>query len=441
MSLADLIPSLRTSLRTPLTGDVWPTTARWGEHGDMYIGGVGMAALAAHHGTPTYAVDETDLRLRCRDYLTAFGDGNVFYTAKALISRRVTRWLDEEGLGLYVGSAGELQVAQAAAFPPDRIVMYGNAKAPHDLEAAYRARASAIVVESSSEISRLAATAPAGQRILLRVLAEPAGDSPDSRFGLRITSDAAMSAVARIAAQPGLTLVGLDCSVGHQVSRFSIYEREVRRVVEFLAAVRARHGIELTALNLGGGHAVAYNTGDPTLALNAFAHRIRGVLNLAAQQSNIPAPRLTVSPGRAIVARAGVTIYRVLAVNHDSNGHNLVAVDGGMTDCPHDSLCGGRHTAVMIGRVSNAAPAPTTIVGRHNDIDDVIVPSQNLPSDLHPGDLLAVAGTGAYHHTRASNYHLVGRPALISVRDALSTTLIRRETTEDVLARDLDTLD
>jgi hypothetical protein len=158
MSLADLIPSLRSSLRPPLAGGVWPTTAHWGERGDLFVGGAGLARVAAEHGTPTYVVDEADVRLRCRDYVAAFGRDAVAYTAKALFSRGIARWASEEALGLYVGSAGELRVARAAGFPASRIVMYGSAKTPEDLDAAYRGGVGTIVVESLGEITRLAAT-------------------------------------------------------------------------------------------------------------------------------------------------------------------------------------------------------------------------------------------------------------------------------------------
>jgi diaminopimelate decarboxylase len=228
MSLADLIPSLRSSLRPPLAGGVWPTTAHWGERGDLFVGGAGMARVAAEHGTPTYVVDEADVRSRCRDYVAAFGCHAVAYTAKALFSRGIARWASEEGLGLYVGSAGELRVARAAGFPASRIVMYGSAKTPEDLDAAYRGGVGTIVVESLGEITRLAATAPQGQRVLLRLLAGPEPvDRVDNRFGLRVGSGEAAAAVARIAAQSGLQLVGVDCSVGHQMSGFQVYEREL----------------------------------------------------------------------------------------------------------------------------------------------------------------------------------------------------------------------
>jgi diaminopimelate decarboxylase len=439
MTLTEIIPSLRASLPPSLHGEVWPAGTRWADHGDLVVAGVSLTDLAATHGTPTYVIDESDVRLRCRQYRTAFGDGRVAYTAKALLSVGVARWITEEGLDLYVGSAGELQVAQAAGFPTDRVVLYGSAKTPEDLDAAYTAGVGTIVVESLSEITRLAATAPHGQRVLLRVLAgpEPAGGS-DHRFGPRIGTGEAETAVARIAGQRSLRLAGYDCSVGHQISRFSVYEREVRRIVEFCAATHARHDIDITQLNLGGGHAVAYSGADLGFALDAFASRIRSVLHLELNRHRLPEPTLTVSPGRALVSRAGLTLYRIMSVIRGQNGRRVVAVDGGMTDCPTAALCGGAHTAALIGRASLADPEPATVVGRHNDVDDVVVPTLQLPADVHPGDLLAVAGTGAYHHSRASNYHQVTRPPLLSVADSRIHTLVRRESLTDLLSRDAD---
>jgi diaminopimelate decarboxylase len=244
--------------------------------------------------------------------------------------------------------------------------------------------------------------------------------------------------VARIAAQPGLVLAGFDCSVGHQVSRFTVYEREIRRVLEFAAAMRHEHGVDTPVLNLGGGHAVPYCGSDLGFALTAFAGRMRAVLRLEAEHCGIPVPRLTVSPGRAIVSRAGVTLYRILSVVQGQDDRLIVAVDGGMTDCPAAALCGSQHSAALIGRTASAATRPATVVGRHNDVDDVVVASVDLPADVHPGDLLAVAGTGAYHHSRASNYHFVGRPALVAVADRDMHPLVRRESLDDLLCRDLD---
>ncbi|WP_433064141.1 diaminopimelate decarboxylase family protein [Dactylosporangium sp. CS-033363] len=431
MTLTEILPTLRSSLPPHLDAGVWPRTTRWSERGDLRAGGVSLAALAAEHGTPTYVVDEADVRERCRAYAAAFGAGDVAYTGKALLSIDVARWVAAEGLGLYAGSAGEVRVAALAGFAMDRVVLYGSAKSTEDLDTAYAAGVGTIVVESLGEIARIAATAPAGQRVLLRVLAGPA-DCADRRFGLHIADGEAAAAVARIAAQPGLRLAGFDCSVGHQLNRFSLYEQELGRLCSFAAA----NGIVPERLNLGGGHAVAYRPAELDLALGAFAARMRAVLHLEAGRHGLPAPRLTVSPGRAVVARAGVTVYRVLAVTETRTGGRLVAVDGGMSDCPATALCGSRHSALLIGR-AGADLAPAVVVGRHNDADDVVVPDASLPADVHPGDLLAVAGTGAYHHARATNFHLVTRPALLAVADGRSRVLVRRESLDDLLARDL----
>ncbi|WP_432825716.1 diaminopimelate decarboxylase family protein [Dactylosporangium sp. CA-092794] len=438
MTLTEILPTLRSSLPAHLDPGVWPLTAGWGDGGDLRVGGAGLAALAAEHGTPTYVVDEADVRDRCRAYAAAFGPGGAAYTGKALLSIDVARWVAAEGLGLYAGSAGEIRVAALAGFDMSRVVLYGSAKTPEDLDAAYAAGVGTIVVESLGEITRLAATAPAGQRVLLRVLAgpEPAGGH-DRRFGLRVAGGEAAAAVARIAGQPGLRLAGFDCSLGHQINRFSLYEREIGRLCEFAAAMRRAHGAGPERLNLGGGHAVAYRPAELDLALDAFATRMRAVLHLEADRHGMPAPRLTVSPGRAVVARAGVTVYRVLAVTRTQRGDRLVAVDGGMSDCPATALCGSRHSAVLIGRTGRAVAGPAVVVGRHNDPDDVIVPDAELPADVRPGDLLAVAGTGAYHHARATNFHLVGRPALLAAAGGRARVLVRRESLDDLLARDL----
>lgn len=422
--------------RTPVDL-VWPSTAMLHD-GDLRIGAVAMTDIVARHGTPTYVIDEDDVRSRCRDYVAAFGAGNVAYAAKALLTRAVARWITEENLGLYIGSAGELHVAASAGVTADRIMFYGNAKTPQDLQAAYAAGVDTIIIESLGDITRLAATAPVGQRVLLRVITgHEITDGVDRRFGLRIDNGEADAAVARIAAQPHLRLAGLDCSLGHQITRFAPYEREVRTLVEFLATA-ARRGPCPEVLNIGGGHAVAYTERDPAFPVDAFAERITAIADAHADRLGIAAPTLTVSPGRALVARAGVTLYRVIAATHDRHDRRLIAVDGGMSDCPAGTLCGGRHTASLFGRPSHAEAVTTIVVGRHNDTDDVVIADAALPADVRPGDLIAVAGTGAYHQSRASNYHHVGRPPLVAVRDGHEHLLIRRETFDDLDSRDLD---
>ncbi|MFD0745401.1 diaminopimelate decarboxylase family protein [Phytohabitans flavus] len=238
----------------------------------------------------------------------------------------------------------------------------------------------------------------------------------------------------RIADQPALDLAGLDFYLGSQVARFGGYERAIDQLV----AVAARSGLPLREINLGGGHAVPGTEAEAEFALQAFAARVRTMLQISSQRYGVPVPRLVVTPGRAIVARAGVALYRVLAVRRDPDGHQLVAVDGGLSDNPRPAMYGARYTAALVGRVSRDSTRPTTVVGRHDEASDVIVRDAGLPGDLRPGDLLAVPGSGAYHLPLASNYNLVPRPPLVAVHEGQSKLLVRRETIDDILLRDLD---
>jgi diaminopimelate decarboxylase len=282
--------------------------------------------------------------------------------------------------------------------------------------------------------------------VLLRVLLGPAkadkssiSIGPDEeRFGLSVGHEELDEAVARVVAQPGLELVGLDYCLGSQVARFGGYEMALRRLVDAMAELSHRFGLHLGELNLGGGFAVPYRDGEDGFAVEAFAARWPGVLRVECERHGIPVPRLTVTPGRALVARAGVALYRVLAVKRDAAGHQLVAIDGGLSDNPRPALYGARYTPVLLGRFGNVPDRPTTIVGRHGEGSDVIARNAPLPGDLHPGDLLAVADCGAYHYTMASNYNLVSRPAVLSVREGQTRVLFRRETIDDMLAREVD---
>jgi diaminopimelate decarboxylase len=452
MTLVDVLPSLRSSLPPRLAPDLWPYTAQR-SGADLQVGGVGLTALAQHYGTPCYVLDERDVRQRCREYRTAFGEDAVTYAARALPSGGVLRWIAEEGLGLSVCSAGELALARAVGFPAGRLIMHGDAKTPDDLHAAMDYRVGRTVIASLSEIPRLVAAANGSRRkVLLRVLFGPDGAPGDDggdrvkrgacaapaweRLGLSIDDGELDEAVRRVVAQPSLKLIGLDCCLGTQVARFGGYERALRRLVDAMAALSRRFGLRLEELNLGGGFAVPYCDGDGGFAVEAFATRWPGLLRVECERQGIPVPRLTVTPGRAVVARAGVALYRVLAVRHNADGHQTVAVDGGLADNPRPALYGARYTPMLIGRLPSVPDRPSTVVGRHGEPGDVIARGVPLPGDLHPGDLLAVADCGAYHHAMASNYNLVPRPPILGVRDGVARVLVRRETVEEILARD-----
>jgi diaminopimelate decarboxylase len=422
-------------------------TAHRGTCGEVLVGGVGLTRVADRYGTPVHVVDEADIRRRCGDYRRAFR-GEIAYAGKAFLCRAMARWVRQEDLSLDVCSAGELAVARAASFPAQRILMHGNAKTPRDLAAALDYRVGRIVLDSPTEMIRLAALAGAGgrrQQVLIRVT--PGVDAhshraittgtDDQQFGFSLSAGAAEEAVARVLARPELELVGLHCHIGSQVERVDAFERAATVMVELLARIRHAHGRTLPQLDLGGGHAVAYRDYDTGSAPADLAPRIEAAVAGACAAHRLPEPRLTVEPGRAISARAGVTVYRVISVKRTSSGRVFVAVDGGMSDNPRPALYGAGYTVALIGRPTAAAHRMTTVVGRHCEAGDVLAADALLPEDIRPGDLLAVLCTGAYHHSMASNYNLVLRPPVIAVHRGTHRPLIRRETDADLLRRDL----
>jgi diaminopimelate decarboxylase len=431
---------------------IWPLTACARAGGEIAVGGVSLAEIAASYGTPAYVLDEADVRQRCRGYREAFGDAEIAYAGKAFLCRAMVRWVDEEGLSLDVCSEGELAVASSAGFPADRILLHGNAKTPGDLRAAMAYGVARIVLDSAGEIARIAALAqplahpPARprQRVLIRVTpgvdahAHPAVATgvEDQKFGFSLSTGAAADAVRRILAQPELELVGLHCHLGSQITRPEAFEAAARRLAGLMAAVHAEHGVTLPELNLGGGHGVPYTEDDQDFDLAGFAARIRAAVRGACASLRLPAPRITVEPGRAIIGRAMVTVYRVVSVKHVAGRRTFVAVDGGMSDNPRPALYGARYSVRAVSRAADPVQL-TTVVGRHCEAGDVLAADVALPAGTRPGDLLAVACTGAYHHSMASSYNMVGRPPVVAVRDGAARLLVRRETAADMRQRDV----
>jgi diaminopimelate decarboxylase len=403
-----------------------------------------MTQLAARFGTPCQLLDEAEVRRRARSFRAALPAAEVAFAGKALPIRSVYRWLAEEGLSLDVCSAGELAVARSVGFPAERILLHGNVKTPEDLKAAFAYRVGRIVIDSLDEIEQVAALAPAEQAVMIRVT--PGIDAhthqaittgvEDQKFGFGLASGAALAGIERILGQPNLRLVGLHCHLGSQVCQVATYEEAVRRMVGLLAAVRDRCGVAVGQLDIGGGFAVPYVDGEPGFDVTGFAGRVRCALTYECARHRLAVPRLIVEPGRSIVANAGVTLYRVITVK-TGGARTFVAVDGGMSDNPRPALYDARYTVRLVGRHSRAHRRPVTVVGRHCEAGDILAQDVPLPADIRPGDLLAVPVTGAYHHALSSNYNLVCRPPIVGVLAGVARPLVRRETEEDLLRRDL----
>lgn len=444
MTLLDHLPSLRNAATPRIDPRVWPLTAAVDDLGRLCVGDVPLTDIADQFRTPAYVLDEADFRTRLRRCRNAMPGVEIVYAAKSLLCTGVARWVTEEGAGIDVSSSGELATALVAGADPRRIVMHGNAKSVDELRDAAVIGVGRIVVDSLMDIAYLSGEARQPLQVLVRVTpdvdihghrAVTTGVN-DQKFGFTIGDGHAAEAVKRIVAHPLLTLAGLHCHIGSQITDAERFTEAIQRMIATMADIRAEHGVILAESNIGGGFGVPYRSGDAELDPAVLARTIDDALDAACAAERFLRPRIVVEPGRAISARAGVTLYRVVSVKSQAGGRTFVAVDGGMSDNPRVGLYGAEYTVALANRHALGPMKKVTVAGRHCEAGDEIARDVELPADLHPGDLLAVACTGAYHHSMASNYNMVTRPPLIAVRHGRACELVRRETLADLLTRD-----
>ncbi|OBA83289.1 diaminopimelate decarboxylase [Mycolicibacterium elephantis] len=437
-----------------LAPNVWPRNAVRGADGVVSIAGVPVTDIAAQFGTPVFVIDEDDFRSRCREMAAAFGGGeNVRYAAKAFLCTEIARWVDEEGLALDVASGGELAVALHAGFPAERIALHGNNKSIDELTAAVKAGVGHVVVDSMIEIDRLdeiAGAAGVVQDVLVRVTVGVEAHThefistahEDQKFGLSLATGAAMEAVRRVFATDHLRLVGLHSHIGSQIFDVAGFELAAHRVIGLLRDVVAEFGVDKTSqmstVDLGGGLGISYLPHDDPPPVAELAAKLSAIVRDESAAVGLPTPRLVVEPGRAIAGPGTITLYRVgtvkdVAVASDKY-RRYVSVDGGMSDNIRTSLYDAEYDARLVSRTSDTAPILGRIVGKHCESGDIVVRDTWVPDDIEPGDLLGVAATGAYCYSMSSRYNLIGRPAVVAVRDGRARLILRRETVDDLLS-------
>jgi diaminopimelate decarboxylase len=437
-----------------LVRHLWSTTARKVD-GALEVGGVPLSALVAEHGSPAYVLDEADFRARARAFRDAFAGYDVFYAGKAFLCTTTARWVAEEGLSLDVCSGGELAVAERAGFDPARIGFHGNNKTPEELRRAVALGVGRIIVDSFIEIERLAAiVAEAGTtaRVMIRVTAGVEAHTheyiatahEDQKFGFSITGGDAFDAVRLVEAAPGLELLGLHSHIGSQIFDASGFEVAARRVLALQARISEELGLTLPEMDLGGGFGIAYTTQDDPSDPAQLATEMTKIVEHECRALGIPEPRLSIEPGRAIVGPAMCTVYEVGTVKQvaldGGASRTYVSVDGGMSDNIRTALYDADYSCTLASRESEAPPVLTRVVGKHCEAGDIVVKDEFLPSDLVPGDLVAVPGTGAYCRSMASNYNHALRPPVVAVRDGETRVVVRRETVDDLLATDVGDL-
>jgi diaminopimelate decarboxylase len=442
-----------------LIPQIWPRNLSRGDDGVVRVAGVAVTELAEQYRTPLFVIDEDDFRGRCREMAAAFGGGaNVHYAAKAFLCSEIARWVAEEGLSLDVASGGELAVALHAGFPAERIALHGNNKSVDELTAAVKAGIGYVVLDSMIEINRLDAVAGGAgivQNVMIRVTVGVEAHTheyiatahEDQKFGLSLAAGDAMEAVRRVFAADHLRLVGLHSHIGSQIFDAAGFELAARRVIGLLRDIVAEFGVDKTAqiatVDLGGGFGISYVAEDHPTPVADLAATLAAIVRTESAAVGLPTPRLVVEPGRAIAGPGTITVYEVgtikdVAINAGAH-RRYVSVDGGMSDNIRTSLYGAQYDVRLVSRSSTAGPRLSRIVGKHCETGDIVVPDAWIPDDTAAGDLLAVAATGAYCYSMSSRYNLIGRPAVVAVRDGRSRLVLRRETVDDLLSLEVNT--
>jgi diaminopimelate decarboxylase len=421
----------------PIEGSaVFPLGSRVNEQGRLEIAGCDVVSLAEEWGTPAYLYAEDDIRSRARAYREAFesrtGDFEVLFASKSLPCTAAYRLLAEEGLSVDVASGGELHMALRAGFDPDRIHMHGNNKSDEEILFAARAGIRHLIVDSFDEIERCERLLDEPRRVLIRVTP---GIKPsthdyittgqlDSKFGFGLEDGLAARAIERVLASEKLELVGLHAHIGSQIFELEPYKLAIQALGELA-------GDWCRVVNVGGGLGVAYTAEDEPPSIDAYVDvKVRGVHDVFGE-----GVRILVEPGRSLVANAGVTAYRVGTVKEIPGVRTYVAVDGGMSDNLRPMLYGSRYEALIADRAAAPAETLVTIAGMHCESGDVIV-RDAMVAEPAVGDVLVTPATGAYGYAMANNYNGVPRPPVIFCRDGEARVAVRRETYDDLTARD-----
>ena len=437
---------------------IWPTNFSRAETGEIEIAGVSVGELATSYGTPLYVIDEQDFRDRALATKMAFEKAaeligttsKVYYASKSLLTTEIVRWIDELGLNIDVSSGGELAVALAGGINPARIGLHGNNKSLYEIGKAVTSGVGAIVIDSEIEIERIASVAGAQdkvQPVRLRVNSGVHANTheflatarEDQKFGIAIEDVEGL--VAKIRSHSHLKFLGLHSHIGSQIFAVEGFLESVRRLVELNQKLLVNG--EVPELNLGGGFGINYTAADDAPDISFFAEAISKEVLIQCQLRSIPVPVLAFEPGRVISGPAGVTLYNVgtikdvqVSVGEEKILRKYVSIDGGMSDNARPSLYGAEYSTLLASRFSHADPALVRLVGKHCESGDIVVKADYLSLDVAPNDLVAVAATGAYCHSLASNYNYLARPAMVAVKDGISRVILRAETEADMFARD-----
>ena len=422
------------------------------QKGNLSIGGCDLADIAAEYGTPSYVMDEDEIRKNCRVYTNAMneyydGKGIVLYASKALSCKYIYRIMKEEGMGVDVVSGGELYTAIKAGFPAERIYFHGNNKTDDEIKMALEYGVGRIVADNVFElesINKIAGEMGKTADIMFRI--KPGIDAHthsfvqtgqiDSKFGVALETGEAEEFAVKADSMPNINVVGVHCHIGSQIFELAPFELAAEKMMDFIADMKDRHGIEIDELNLGGGYGIKYTESDTPIDYDKYICAVSKVVRGISDSRSVKLPFIVMEPGRSIVAEAGLTVYKVGAVKEIPNIRTYISVDGGMGDNPRYILYQSEYEAARVRDPLADKTMIATIAGKCCESGDILVENARLP-EVKAGDLIAVLATGAYNYSMASNYNRIPRPPIVMVSGGKSRLAVKRESYDDLIANDL----
>ncbi|MCG8482888.1 MAG: diaminopimelate decarboxylase [Clostridia bacterium] len=421
------------------------------EEKNLFFDGADTVKLAEKYGTPLYVMSESYILERCheikRDYLNKYKNTRAVFASKAFLNMEMCRIIAREGLGLDVVSGGELHTAIKAGFPMERCVFHGNNKSYSEIEMAVSNDVGRIVVDSEYELEMIEGMAKDHNKtipILFRIT--PGVDvhthkfistgQQDSKFGIPLNQDILYTYIRKAMEMKHVELKGFHFHIGSQLLDNTCHLMALDVLLDLLKKVKEDLDFEAKEINLGGGFGIHYTGEEKRHDLSYFVDPMMENIYSKCEAYQLSIPEVTIEPGRWIVGEAGISLYTIGAIKEIPNIRTYVSVDGGMTDNLRPALYDAKYEAVIANKVNEAKEQLVTIAGKCCESSDILIWDIDVPP-LETGDILAVFCTGAYNYTMANNYNRLPRPAVVMVKEGQDRLMVKRETYDDLLGRDI----
>ena len=420
--------------------------------GHLAIGGADTIELAEKYGTPLYVMDEGLIRENCRRFKSSIdkfynGEGLVCYASKAFCCKEMCRIAKDEQIGLDVVSGTELFTAASVDFPMEKVCFHGNNKTDDELKAALDCKVGRIIVDNAYELERLnnfAREKGVKAQIMFRV--KPGIDAHthkfvltgqiDSKFGVALETGEAFELVKHALELDNISLVGLHCHIGSQIFDIDPFVHAAETMLGFIAEIKNKLGFEISQLNLGGGFGIKYVQSDNPDPFEKYMEKVSERVKEICSEKSLKLPFILIEPGRAVVANAGITLYKAGCVKVIPNIRTYVAIDGGMCDNPRYILYSSEYEICVAARASEPKTEKVTLAGRCCETGDLVGESMAV-QPIKEGDIVAVFTTGAYNYSMSSNYNRLPKPAVVMIKDGNSRIVVKRETYDDVVKNDI----